>query len=90
MRSIGRFLIAGIMALSLSANAWAAKGDSGGPEAAKLVPEQIGSFKAVGAAIPMVPDYSPRLFGEGSVVRIYAGDDGRRYSVQLKAAANDA
>ena len=90
MVSMVRFLIAGVIALSLFASAWAAKGDGGSPEAAKLLTEQVGSFKAVDAALPMMAGQSPGLFGGGSVIRTYAGDDGRRYSVEIKAAANDA
>jgi len=90
MASIVRFLIVSAIGLSLFVNAWAAKGDGVNPEAAKLLPDQIGSFKAVGTAIPMMPDQATRLFGESSIVRTYVGDDGRRYDVQIQQAGNDA
>jgi hypothetical protein len=90
MASILRFLIVSAIGLSLFVNAWGAKGDGVNPEAAKLLPDQIGSFKAVGIAIPMMPDQAPRFFGENSIVRTYVGDDGRRCDVQIQQAGNDA
>src|ERR1051326_3148058 len=59
-------------------------------EAAKHLPDQVGSFKAIGTAVPQVPDQIPRLFGEGSVVRTYTAGDAGRYRVQLQVTANDA
>jgi hypothetical protein len=79
-----------VIVLLLFGSALRAKTDSTSAEAAKHLPEQIGSFKATGAAIPQMPDQTPRLFGEGSVVRTYAASDGARYSVQLQVATNDA
>jgi hypothetical protein len=90
MGSIGRFLIAGIMALAFFPNAWGAKGDSVNSEAVKLLPEQIGSFKAAGAATESNPDQVSKLFGEPSFFRTYVGDDGRRYDVQIQTVENDA
>jgi hypothetical protein len=90
MASILRFLIVSAIVLSPFVNAWGAKGDGINPEAAKLLPDQIGSFKAVGTATPMMPDQAPRLFGENSIVRTYAGEDGRRCDVRIQAASNDA
>jgi hypothetical protein len=82
--------ITAVIVLLLFVNALWAKGDSTSAEAAKHLPDQIGSFKAVGGPIPFWSDTFPRVFDDGSVMRAYVGSDGGRYSVQLETTENDA
>ncbi|HYW73548.1 MAG TPA: DUF6599 family protein, partial [Pyrinomonadaceae bacterium] len=88
MGLLGRLLFAAVLGVSLCANAAGAKSDSIPPETARLLPEQIGTFKAIDVAAAM-PDYSPKLFSEGSF-RTYAMDGGGRYTVNIRQTANDA
>jgi len=83
-------LITAVIVVLLFGSALWAKTDSPSAEAAKHLPEQIGSFKAVGAPIPFWSDTSPRVFDDDSVMRAYVGGDGGRYSVQLEMTENDA
>jgi len=78
-----------VILLLLFSGALSAKADSVSDEAAKHLPEQIGNFKAKGAAIPEKAAQMPGLF-EGSVVRTYLAGDGASYNVQLQVATNDA
>src|ERR1044072_7290916 len=90
MSLMGKLLIVVTIGLSFVPNLLAAKNDSVTAETAKLLPEQIGNFKAIGAAAPLMPDQAPRLFGEGTFVRTYEADGGGRYVAQLQTTANDA
>jgi len=67
-----------------------AKSDPSASEAVKLLPDNLGSFKAVSAALPMMGSQSPHLFGEGSVARTYAADDGSRYDLGIQITDNDS
>jgi hypothetical protein len=67
-----------------------AKETPGTNEAAKLLPDRIGNFKAVNAATATMPNQTPRLFEEGSVVRTYASDDGSQYSIEIQPTQNDS
>lgn len=78
------------MGVLFLASSFCAKGNPVNNEALKLLPEQIGSFRAVGPAIPMMPSQSPHLFGEGSVTRDYAFEDGSRNNVQIQTTENDS
>src|SRR2546423_4202697 len=79
-----------VIGVLLFASSFCAKGDPVNNDAAKLLPERIGSFRAAGAAIPMMADQSPHFFGEGSVTRDYTFDDGSRYNVQIQTTGNDS
>src|SRR5215831_6922076 len=67
-----------------------AKSDPSANEAVKLLPDNLGSFKAVSAALPMMGSQSPHLFGEGSVNRTYAALDGSRYDLVIQITDNDS
>jgi hypothetical protein len=67
-----------------------AKETPGTNEAAKLLPDRIGNFKAINAATATMPSQVPSLFEEGSVVRTYASDDGSQYSIEIQPMQNDS
>jgi len=68
-----------------------AKSDAAANEAVRLLPDNLGSFKAVSAAFPMMrTQQSPHLFGEGAVTRTYSADDGSRYDLTIRITENDS
>ena len=88
-RSHFRLAVA-VLGLLAFASVVFAKSDPATNEAAKLLPDNLGSFKAVSAANPMFGSLSPHLFGEGSVTRTYAADDGSRYDLTVRTTDNDS
>jgi hypothetical protein len=82
-------LLAAGVSIAILFTAVLAKDAPAGNEAAKLLPEQIGNFKAVGAPMSTMPE-APGLFGEGSAIRTYASESGLRYQVQIQNTENDS
>jgi hypothetical protein len=56
----------------------------------KLLPDRIGTFKALTPALGVIDDTIPQYFGSGSIIRTYASENGARYEAQLKTTKTDS
>src|SRR5262252_5868760 len=91
MSRMGRVrpVLAAIVLVLIGVAAWA-KTESPNAETAKHLPDEVGSFKTAGPAIPQMPSQYPHLFDASAVFRTYVAGDGSRYTAELQIAANDA